>query len=175
MPSGTETHAFIITRSSFEQLYLQYWERLYLFCRKTVEDEETAKEIVQEVFKSLWERRESLQLREVERYLIRSVKLKAYEYIRNSVIRAQHHEVIRHREEPHYTDDSLGAQELLARIRNLIETLPNQCRNVFRMSRDQGLTNREIAAKLYISERAVAYHITRALRTLKTHLSDYEH
>ncbi|UZJ64936.1 LuxR C-terminal-related transcriptional regulator [Sphingobacterium sp. KU25419] len=41
------------------------------------------------------------------------------------------------------------------------------------MSRDQGLTNKEIATKLYISERAVEYHISKALKTLKTELTDY--
>ncbi len=173
MPLNHDKDVFIITRSSFEQLYLQYWERLYAFCLKTIEDEETAKEIVQEVFKSLWERRETLQLQEVERYLIRSVKFKAYEHIRNRVIRAQHHEVILHHRETSYTEDQLGAQELLSHIRHLVNTLPKQCKNVFQLSREQGLSNREIASKLLISERAVEYHISRALRTLKTHLSDY--
>ncbi|SEL66854.1 RNA polymerase sigma-70 factor [Parapedobacter koreensis] len=164
---------FVITKSSFEQLYLQHWERLYVFCYKTIEDEETAKEVVQDVFKSLWERRTTLQLHEVERYLIRSVKLRTYEHIRNKVIRTQHHEVLLQRSATHYTDDYIGTQELLSRIKQLVNTLPKQCKHVFQLSRDQGLTNREIASQLYISERAVEYHISRALRTLKTHLSDY--
>lgn len=169
----TGKDVFIITSSSFEQLYAQYWERLYAFCLKTIADEEGAKEAVQEVFKSLWERRETLHVQEVERYLIRSVKLRAYEYIRNRTIRAQHHEAIGRSSETCYTEDHLGAQELLSRIKQSVSTLPNQCRNVFQLSREQGLSNREIASKLVISERAVEYHISRALRTLKAHLADY--
>ncbi len=173
MPLHSDKDAFIITRSSFEQLYQQYWERLYTFCLKTIEDDEAAKEIVQDVFKSLWERRETLRLQEVERYLIRSVKFRAYEQIRNRVIRAQHHEVIFHHTKTHYIEDELGVQELLSRIKHLVSTLPKQCKNVFKLSREHGLSNREIASRLLISERAVEYHISRALRTLKTHLSDY--
>jgi len=168
-----ETTTFIITHKSFEQLYLDHWEKLFFFCVKACQDEDVAKEIVQEVFKSLWERKDSLQLKEVERYLVRSVKLKSFEHIRNKVTRQQHHTQILHSFREEYQDHHMETQELSSKINHLISSLPNQCKNVFRMSRNEGLTNREIAARLYISERAVEYHITRALSTLKTHLADY--
>ncbi|MGJ1496144.1 RNA polymerase sigma-70 factor [Sphingobacterium spiritivorum] len=168
-----EETKFIITHESFEQLYLDHWEKLFFFCVKTIQDEEIAKEIVQEVFKSVWERKDKLELKEVERYLIRSVKLKTFEYIRNKVTRQQHHEVILNAYKEEYHENSVEVQELSSKINNLIGSLPNQCKNVFKMSRHEGLTNKEIASRLYISERAVEYHISRALSTLKTHLSDY--
>ncbi|WP_270089348.1 RNA polymerase sigma-70 factor [Sphingobacterium sp. SYP-B4668] len=168
-----ETTIFIITHKSFEQLYLDHWEKLFFFCVKACQDEDVAKEIVQDVFKSLWERRDSLQLKEVERYLVRSVKLKSFEHIRNKVTRQQHHEQIQNSLQEDYQDNHIETQELSSKINQLISALPNQCKNVFQMSRQEGLTNREIATRLYISERAVEYHITRALTTLKTHLADY--
>lgn len=168
-----DTNFFIINKDSFEQIYLQYWEGMFAFCIKNIQDEEVAKEIVQEVFKSLWERRDDLRLLEVERYLIRAVKLKTFEYIRNKVTRQQHLENIINTAENHYVEHPLIVQELSEKISSLVNKLPAQCKNVFQMSRDQGLTNKEIAHKLYISERAVEYHISKALKTLKTELTEY--
>ncbi|UIR55509.1 RNA polymerase sigma-70 factor [Sphingobacterium sp. SRCM116780] len=168
-----ESGIFIINTKSFEQIYLQYWEGMFAFCLKNIQDEDLAKEIIQEVFKSLWERRDTLHLKEVERYLIRSVKLKTFEYIRNKVSRQQHIENFTSERETHYTEDPLVAEELSQKISRLINDLPKQCKNVFQMSRNQGLTNKEIAHKLYISERAVEYHISKALKALKTELTDY--
>lgn len=168
-----EKEFFIIDKAGFEQIYLRHWEGMFAFCLSSIKDEEHSKEIVQDVFKSLWERREELRLIEVERYLIRSVKLKTFEYIRNKVSRQQHLDNISNTREEHYVDNSLIADELAKKISHLIDSLPKQCKNVFRMSREQGLTNKEIAHKLYISERAVEYHISRALKTLKTELTEY--
>ena len=133
---------------------------MFAFCLKNIQDEEVAKEIVQEVFKSLWERRDSLRLKEVERYLIRAVKLKTFEYIRNKVTRQQHLENFTTNKQNYYVEYPLIAEELSQKISKLV-------------SRDQGLTNKEIATKLYISERAVEYHISKALKTLKMELTDY--
>jgi RNA polymerase sigma-70 factor (ECF subfamily) len=168
-----ETDFFIIDRKSFEQIYLRHWEDMFAFCLSNIQDEEHSKEIVQDVFKSVWERREELRLKEVERYLIRSVKLKTFEYIRNKVSRQQHLNNISNITESHYSDNTLIAEELANKIAKLVNTLPNQCRKVFQMSREQGLTNKEIAQELVISERAVEYHISRALKTLKTELIEY--
>ncbi|WP_400262255.1 sigma-70 family RNA polymerase sigma factor [Sphingobacterium sp. SG20118] len=73
----------------------------------------------------------------------------------------------------YYLEYPLIAEELSQKISTLVNKLPAQCKNVFQMSRDQGLTNKEIANKLLISERAVEYHISKALKTLKTELNDY--
>jgi len=168
-----ETDFFIIDRKSFEQIYLRHWEDMFAFCLSNIQDEEHSKEIVQDVFKSVWERREELRLKDVERYLIRSVKLKTFEYIRNKVSRQQHLNNISNITESQYSDNTLIAEELADKISYLVTTLPNQCRKVFQMSREQGLTNKQIAEKLVISERAVEYHISRALKTLKTELIEY--
>jgi len=170
-----EKETFIINKNSFEQIYLQYWEGMFAFCLKNIHDEDLAKEIVQEVFKSLWERREELELKEVNRYLIRSVKLKTFEYIRNKQTRQQHLEKIISQSATHYSEDHMIADELSLKIAKLINSLPKQCKNVFKMSRDQGLTNKEIASQLYISERAVEYHISKALQTLRIELDEYIH
>lgn len=158
-----------ITASSFADLFQDYWQRMYLFALKTTEDEDDAKEIVQDVFKSLWERREVLVIKDVERYLLRSVKLRTLEHIRNKVRRERHHDCIRAESPISYEEDFIGLKELRSKLNNIIETLPQRCKHVFQMSRDQGMSNKEIARELLITERAVEYHISRALVTLREH------
>jgi len=74
-----------------------------------------------------------------------------------------------------YTENEVMVSSLSERITNLIENLPSQCRRVFKMSREQGLSNKEIASDLLISERAVEYHISKAVTSLKSHLTEYSY
>ncbi|MCL7986845.1 RNA polymerase sigma-70 factor [Sphingobacterium sp. lm-10] len=170
-----EQHQLLqVNRASFEQLFERYWKRLYAFAVKMTSDEEDAKEIVQEIFKSLWERRENLNIQDVERYLLRSVKLKTMEYIRNKTTKQRHHDIILSTTRVDYEDQQVLVKELNHKVHSLVESLPKQCKNVFKMSREEGLTNKEISRLLLISERAVEYHISKALSTLKIGLYPVE-
>ncbi|SMG39634.1 RNA polymerase sigma-70 factor [Sphingobacterium psychroaquaticum] len=161
-----------INKKQFETLFQLYWKRMFLFTVKTVADEEDAKEIVQEVFKSLWERSNNLELADAERYLLRSVKLKSLEYLRNKGNKIRHHKVILHNKTPYYEDNNFQYKELKNQLNTVVESLPNQCKNVFKMSREEGLTNKEIAGNLLITERAVEYHISKALSIIRLRLSE---
>lgn len=145
---------------------------MYSFAVKTVADEEDAKEIVQDVFKSLWERRSTLELVDAERYLLRSVKLKSLEHLRNRGNKRKHHEVIQQRKMEYYEEDQFHYKELKNQLNKVIESLPRQCKNVYKMSRDEGLTNKEIAVQLLITERAVEYHISKALSVIRSKLKN---
>lgn len=148
---------------------------MFLLAVKSVNDEEDAKEIVQEVFKSLWERKQSLQLQDADRYLLRAVKLRSLEYLRNRVNKQKHHKVILQNELDYYEDNYIHYQELKNELNAAVESLPNQCRNVFKMSRDEGMTNKEIATNLFITERAVEYQISKALSVIKFKMNKYLH
>lgn len=161
----------IIDQNTFEILFQTYWKRMYAFALKTTEDEQDAEEVVQEIFKSLWERRQSLNLDDAERYLLRSVKLKSLEFIRKKLTRNKHHNVILNQSSCSYEDHQVNFRELKQSINSIIDSLPKQCKNVFKMSREQGLTNKEIAQHLLISERAVEYHISRALMVFRTYFN----
>ncbi|QHV95138.1 RNA polymerase sigma-70 factor [Spirosoma endbachense] len=170
------TNPIRIDEQSFREMYLQYWEQVFNVCYSNLRDVEAAKGMVQDIFKSLWERRDELEITtSVERYLLRSAKFKVFEYLRNSKIRQEHtaKSVAYECAAANSTENEVLYNSLKEKVSHLVDTLPAQCQNVFKMSREQGLSNKEIASMLLISERAVEYHITRALATLKTNLSEY--
>lgn len=172
----SNSNPFRIDEKSFRQIYMTYWDKVFAICYNNLGKPEVAKEMVQDIFKSLWERREELEItNSVERYLLRSAKLKVFEYLRNTKSRKEHtaHALVNHCNHSDCTENMVMYNSLKDQVDVLIDTLPCQCRNVFKMSREQGLSNKEIASSLLISERAVEYHIARALTTLKANLTDY--
>ena len=164
---------FSINRKTFEDVYHRYWEKVYAVCYNNIREVEVAKEMVQDIFKSLWERRDSLELENVGHYLIRSAKFKTFEYIRNKTTRQKIDEFNYQGcvNSSNCTEEQVLFNELKDNVNLLVDTLPCQCKRVYKMSREEGFTNREIAEKLVISERAVEYHITRAMTTLKQKLA----
>jgi RNA polymerase sigma-70 factor (family 1) len=165
-----------IDEKSFKELYQLHWEKIFAVCYNNLRDVEVAKGIVQEIFKSLWERRTELEINvSAERYLLRAAKFKVFEYLRNTRIRREHmqHVCMLECGSADCTENDVMYNSLKQKVSDLVDTLPTQCRKVFKMSREQGLSNKEISHSLLISERAVEYHITRALSTLKANLDEY--
>ncbi len=165
-----------INKIVFEQIYNQYWEKVYAVCYNHTKDVEVAKEMVQDIFKSLWERKNELQLQNIGHYLVRSAKFKVFEFIRNKTNRQKIDDANLYAcaNSSNCTEEQVLFKELKTNVALLVDTLPCQCKKVFKMSREQGMSNREIATELNITERAVEYHITKAMSVLRLKLTDYK-
>ena len=167
---------FTIDEKSFKEIYVLHWEKVFAVCYNNIRETEPAKGMVQDIFKSLWERKDELEINtSIERYLLRAAKFKVFEYIRNNKTRHEHSEQVysNYCKSENCTENEVMYNSLKNKVEGLVDTLPCQCKRVFKMSREQGLSNKEIASSLLISERAVEYHITRALTTLKANLTEY--
>ncbi|WP_316759018.1 sigma-70 family RNA polymerase sigma factor [Pedobacter aquatilis] len=165
----------IINKAMFERTYELYWEKLYAVCFNTIREVEPAKEMVQDIFKSLWERRAELEIQKIEHYLVRSAKFKAFEYIRNQVSRQKHSELamLDCLTAHNCTEEKVLFNNLKQQVNLLVDELPCQCKRVYKLSREEGMPNKDIATLLSISERAVEYHITKAMGKLKSGLANY--
>ena len=80
----SNSNPFRIDEKSFRQIYMTYWDKVFAICYNNLGKPEVAKEMVQDIFKSLWEGREELEITNyVELYLLRSAQSKVFEYLRN--------------------------------------------------------------------------------------------
>ena len=138
-------------------------------------DRAVAEELVQEVMLALWRRREELAADEaLGPYLVRAVRNRALNHLR--------HLHIARRDAVHAAGPTVAApsgsgpvvaEELAQALERTVAGLPPRCREVFTLSRGEGLSYAEIAARLGISIKTVEAQMGRALRTLRTDLAPW--
>jgi len=170
----TEDKPDIRSREGFEKIYCLYWEKLLAICFNLTRDRALAEGMVQDIFKSLWERRASMRIeKSIEHYLVRSAKVRVLEHFRNQAIRRKHVEYMLYdyAGAVNSTEEEVDLSLLKEELNKWVELLPPQCRHVFKMSREEGMSNKEIAENLGITVRAVEYHINRAVGFLKEKLN----
>lgn len=151
---------------AFTEIYHRYVEVLYGYAWNILQEEDECKDAVEEVFVWIWENRNRLHITVLKYYLLAAVKYKLLRAIQNSKRRA---EIIASLPETAYAyiEETIELQELKAVIEQFTETLPPRAREIFYLSRNEYLTNREIAAKMNISEKTVENQITITLKKLR--------
>ncbi|MGD1895071.1 MAG: RNA polymerase sigma-70 factor [Cyclobacteriaceae bacterium] len=165
------------TPRGFEQIYQTYSEKMYKIGYSQTGDAEVTREIIQDIFTSLWERRKKLNIQgAIEPYLMRALKYRVIDHFRSQTKREHHQQqaTVNYCESDNCTEEEVAYRELKSNITALVDQLPAQCRRVYQMSREQGLSNREIASMLLISERAVAYHVAKGTAFLQGKLRSYQ-
>ena len=159
---------------AFEKLFKMYYRYLCNFASKIIEDDIAAEEIVQDFFVKFWERRTELSVESsLKNYLFRSVKNLCLNYIKHNNIKLQHaQKVISESESSNYNHNYIEV-DLAADIAKSIEELPEKRREIFRLSREEGLKYREIAEKLNISIKTVEAQMSLAIKSLRDILKKY--
>ena len=151
-------------KAAFAFLYRSYWAKVYNFTRLYITSAVDVEEIVQEVFIKIWENREALdEEQNFAGYLF--ITMRNLVFYQLSVIEAV--------EESYDIEEELDAANLRTHISALISMLPPRQQEVFRLSRDEELSYREIAERLQISERTVEHHISDALKFLRKNIKLY--
>ena len=164
---------FPLDEQLFQQLYRQYWKQVFAICYSTLRDEDIAAELSQDIFESLWKRRNALLISvPIAQYLFRCAKLEVMEYCRTTANRQKHLQNAMQDQpaEGNYTEDTLLYNELSNKINQLLILLPNKSQLVYRLSQQQGLDKKSIATELFISEKTVEYHLYKALNFLRENL-----
>lgn len=168
-------------RNSFKDIFHEYFQQLCHLSLHYLEDEDEAKEVVQDAFVKLWEIRKELNVESnLRNFLFTLVKNNCLNILKRRQILLKHHEKIKWME-MHYQYESLARigydymefKELKEKIDLAIEHLPEHCRVVFELSRFEELKNREIAEKLGVTQKTVEAHLTKALKILRNDLKEY--
>lgn len=158
-------------------VYKAYWKKLYYLCYQKLEDKDLAMDMVHDLFKSLWERRNELVITDsIEKYLVRSVKFQISTYFRVKVQQERNlGESMRYQHDTDIvTEKQVAFSFLRKELNDLVEQLPERCRLIYKLSRESGLNNRQIAASLLLSEKTVENQMTKALSFIRHHLAAYK-
>lgn len=161
--------------SAFDAVFRAHYPRLVRTAESIVGERAPAEEIAQEVMLELWRRRESLQLEQsFGAYLVRATRNRALNHVRHQRIEARElaSATVEARESPGTDADMLGV-ELERAVREAIDALPERCREVFELSRGQGMRYAEIASLLEISVKTVEKRMGQALSELRERLAPW--
>ena len=159
-------------QKKFERLFKELFSPLCGFSMKYIYDLDDSKNIVHEVFLSVWEKFESLpQGTNHKSYLYTAVKNKSLNFIRDKKKHVILDEV--GNEEPMEENRMIETAELEKEIEIALQSLPEKCREVFELNRQEGLKYAEIAQKLNISVKTVEAQMSKALAIMREHLRDF--
>lgn len=162
--------------TSLEVAFRTHYTRLRDYVASYVRSDEVASDIIQDLFVNLWERYDAGDLPLLTpAYLYTAARNRALKYIRHRQVVARWEEQVRHEPAPTAprADDALRTNELAAAIRRAIDRLPERCREIFLMSREQELSYAAIAETLGISVKTVEVQMWRALKSLRNSLAPY--
>jgi RNA polymerase sigma-70 factor (family 1) len=164
----------------FKEQFLKYYVSLCVFALRYVKDADVSKDIVQDCFLSLWEKRGSIDYStSIKPLLFKSVHDKAVDVIRQSSVNNIHlnQEAGTHPLDELWdkaiienTDEKIDCVSIQKEIDTVVSKLPNRCMLIYKMSREQGMSNNDIAEKLHINVKSVEKQITKALSSIRTHL-----
>lgn len=160
-------------KKGLELLFNKYWEPLFSAANYRLQSEELAKDVLQNLFIDLWDKRESINIRSnVKGYLNVALKNRIINKIKAEDVREKYERMAIQFYETNYlaTEHQFKEKYLQDEMEKKIEQLPGRCREVFILSRVEQLSHKEIGEQLGISPKTVENHITKALRILKPHL-----
>ena len=161
----------------FEMVYEHFSDRLYRYVFSRVKMKEVSEEIVQEIFTSLWIKRQTLEINtSLDAYLFGAAKFKILTYIRSERVRKEYAENFTLFSKAYFdnsNEEMINLKDLQYSIDTSISHLPDKCRTVFHLSRVEHEPISRIAERMNISKRTVENYLSQALKHLRTSLSEY--
>lgn len=152
---------------AFAEIYNRYWKLLYITAHNIIRDEHFAKDAVQEVFIALWQRRMNASIQVLKAYLQQAVRFQVLKSIRAQKTDEQFYSRLAAVTADIVYDNPLHFKEQDALLREIMNRLPEDCRLVFKLSREEHLTYKQIASQLNISEKTVEKKMSICLKHVR--------
>lgn len=153
---------------ALKEIFDRYNIKLFRLAEGVLNNEDLAKDVVQEIFIDLWNRRHSSNIQVLGHYLVRAVKFQVLKQLRQGKARAHHLELMHNILVINQTEESIHYKELEGSLKKALNNLSPRCKEVFEMSRFENLSHKEIAEKLGITPKTVEVQIHKALTYLRT-------
>lgn len=159
---------------AFNIIFERYWSAVYSASFHYIKDAEICSEITHDIFLNIWNRRQSLDIHSIKAYLTSSARYHVYK--REKRVRSidlkyvENYIGVNESSTQNTAEEHINCNELKTKINSYLEELPHRCREIFLLSREEHLSNDEIANRLSISKRTVENQITNALKHLRISL-----
>ena len=159
---------------AFQEIYKRYWQQLYKTAYNKLHLHEIAEETVQNIFVKLWEKRTVSTIQHLENYLRTAVKYQVINYYKSLLAKEKYLQIIKNEylSTSNISTTKLLLDELSVIIDKAIHELPEKTQLIFKLSRNENYSVKEISASLDLSEKAVEYHITKSLKQLRVYLKE---
>ena len=168
---------------TFNVIYNTYYRRSFFFVKSYVRDDLVAEDIVSDAMIALWQNIDYSKSDSIPSFLLTILKNKALDYLKHKKMEQKVMTSMSNweKQELNIQIEALEAcnpsdifsEEIKNIVEKTLDSLPNKTKQIFQMSRMEEKTNKQIASELDLSEKAVEYHISRALKVLHVALKDY--
>ncbi|WP_316793007.1 RNA polymerase sigma-70 factor [Pedobacter frigoris] len=155
---------------AFTEVYDRYWKVLYALAYNRVRDTQSAEDIVHDVLVSLWNNSATAVVDNLSAYLATATKYMIFHLMKREKKFSHEEHAMEHAElmmDQEDIEDRLHYKRLLEMLNEEVEKLPEKCRLVFKYSRNEHMSNKEIAEKMDISTSTVENQMNKALSTLR--------
>ncbi|WP_373722848.1 RNA polymerase sigma-70 factor [Bacteroides heparinolyticus] len=156
---------------AFKYLFDTYFVPLCRFMKLYLKDEAEIEEIAMDIFMHVWTNREEFQIKlSFKAYLFQAARNRCLNVLRDSKQTCPIDGLGETLSDNCFIDENIELEELHRLIEEAVCALPDRCREVFRQSRQENLTNKEIAERTQTSVKTVEAQITKALKYIRKYL-----
>jgi len=158
---------------AFKKLFDVYYRKMVAYANKYLEDLDLSRSVVQDTFVMLYEKRDEINIHtSFNSHLYQTVRNRCLNIIKRNKMALEHHQhILETKNDFEEQFDNLEYTELENCISKAIESLPPQCKKIFKMNRFDGIGNQNIADELNLSKRTVETQISKALKIIRSELS----
>lgn len=156
--------------SALTELYNSFWQSLYVSSYNVIKDKELCEDIIQDIFMNIWHNREKLEIHiSLKGYMYACARYQVFNHLKKNKdkIHVELFDDLEKRFQHSTPETEMMHDELVQQINLIIETLPEKCQMVYKLSREEQLSHKEIAERLNISTKTVENHITKALQVIR--------
>lgn len=156
------------TNEEYKTLFTCYYAPLCAYANKIVNSKEQSEELVQDIFIKLWENKQGLSIEHLKAYLYTSVYKRSLHIIKHNTVHERYKAEIKHQKQ-HYPspEDGMIMNEMYLAYQQELEALPEKTKEIYLLSRTDGLRYKSIAEQLNISVKTVEAHISKALKAFR--------
>lgn len=156
--------------SALTELYNKFWQSLFMSSYNVLKDKELCEDIIQDIFMNIWNNREKLEIHiSLKGYMYACARYQVFNQFKKNKdkIHVEFFDDLDKRFQHSTPETQLMHDELVQQINSIVESLPLKCQLVYKLSREEQLSHKEIAERLDISTKTVENHITKALQVIR--------